>query len=92
MKKLLSFLMAFAMLLSLLLLGSASALALGVPVWEKRYRQDVFGDTTKEWYLINKKQFAGTFNSAAAENARLGAESRQYGHRRGRLLYGGLAR
>ena len=76
MKKLLGSLLVFTLILTIFLFsGSASAFALG-SVWEKEYRQDVFGDPTDEWYITNKKHLSGTFNSSTAEGAPLGADIR----------------
>lgn len=73
MKKLLSFLIAFALVFPLVLAHGGDAYALGA-VWEKKFYTDAFGDSTGEWYVANKKPFSGTYNNGDVEKARLGAE------------------
>lgn len=72
MKKAISFLLALLLMSSSFTFYSPAANALGV-VWVKDYYKDKFGDKTDQYYLTNKSQFNGTYNSDSVSNGELGA-------------------
>lgn len=72
MKKAISFLLALLLMSSSFTFYSPAANALGA-VWVKDYYKDKFGDKTDQYYLTNKSQFNGTYNSDSVSNGELGA-------------------
>ena len=72
MKKTISFLLAILLMTSCFVFHSPDANALGA-VWVKEFYKDKFGDTTDEYYLTNKAQFKGSYNSETVSNGKLGA-------------------
>jgi len=73
MKKTISFLLAILLVSSCFAFRSPDANALGA-VWVKEYYTDKFGDKTEQYYLTNKSQFKGTYNTNSVNNGKLGAK------------------
>ena len=72
MKKTISFFLALIMVCSCFAFHSPDANALGA-VWVKEFYKDKFGDKTEQYYLTNKSQFKGTYNSDSVTKGKLGA-------------------
>ena len=72
MKKMFSLFLTLVLVFFCFAFHSLEASALGA-VWVKEFYKDKFGDTTDEYYLTNKSQFKGTFNSDSVSDGELGA-------------------
>ena len=73
MKKTISFLLALILVCSCFAFRSPEANALFGAVWVKEYYKDKFGDKTDQFYITNKSQFKGTYNSDSVSNGKMGA-------------------
>ena len=73
MKRAISFLLALLLMTSCFVFRSPEANALGA-VWVKEYYTDKFGDKTDQFYITNKSQFKGTYNSDSDNEVKLGAK------------------
>lgn len=73
MKRIISFLLAILLVAPFVTFYVPSADALGA-VWVKEFYTDKFGDKTEQFYLTNKSQFKGTYNSDSVSKGKLGAK------------------
>lgn len=73
MKRIISFLLAILLVTPFVTFYVPSADALGA-VWVKEFYTDKFGDKTEQFYLTNKSQFKGTYNSDSVSKGKLGAK------------------
>lgn len=73
MKKTISLLLALLLVTSCFAFCTPDANALGA-LWVKEFYKDKFGDKTEQFYITNKSQFKGTYNSDSANDVKLGAK------------------
>ena len=73
MKKTISLLLALLLITTCFAFHSPDANALGA-VWVKEYYTDKFGDKTEQFYITNKSQFKGTYNSGTGSKGKIGAD------------------
>jgi len=72
-KRAISLALALFLVIPLFTFYTPSADALGT-VWVKEFYTDKFGDKTSQYYLTNKSQFKGTYNSDSITKGKLGAK------------------
>ena len=72
MRKTVSCILTLLLVFSCVAFHPSEASALGT-VWVKEFSKDKFGDTTDQYYLTNKAQFTGTYNSDSVSDESLGA-------------------